>query len=61
MAKSEVSLAREIGTQTDCIVAAILAAVTTPQTTPQYAFKAYFDMLQYLRSHGGAENPTPEL
>ncbi len=60
MPKPEVSLAREINTQTESIVAAILATVTTSQTTPKYIFKAYFEMLYYLRSHGGAVNPVPE-
>jgi hypothetical protein len=56
-------IAREIDTQTECIVAAILAIATTTakvNVTRPEAFRAYQEMLYYVREHGGPVNPVPE-
>jgi hypothetical protein len=56
-------IAREIDTQTECIVAAILAMATTTgkvNVTRPEVLRAYQEMLYYLREHGGAVNPVPK-
>jgi hypothetical protein len=56
-------IAHEIDIQTECIVAAILAVATTTgkvRVAQPEVFRAYKEMLHYLREHGGAVNPAPE-
>ena len=48
---------------TECVVAAVLAIATTTgkvRVTPAEAYRAYKEMLDYVRAHKGVENPVPE-